>query len=147
MVWICNDCIIKSIRKPAWTMHLASTAIAAPLNESILQPYLCVRLRTSPAHGVSPRHSPFRLLSIPIAAASLGWYIFHKIWRDTKMYSWLYRFETGELLSSRNSQATRKMTKGHWCKWEILRCLIFFLCFLTKIELYTKTLRIFWYTY
>jgi len=59
------------------------------------------------------------------------------------MYWWLYRFEAGELLSSRNSQATRKMAKDRWCKRGIFRWLIFFVCFWIKIEFCTKSTKLF----
>jgi len=70
--------------------------------------------------------------TICCAAASFGWYTFREIWRDTKMHWWLYRFEAGELLSSRNSQAIRKMAKGPWYNRGIFRALRYFYLFLNK---------------
>lgn len=72
-------------------------------------------------------------ITIYFGRYSITWLI-HITW-DIKRYEnalMTYRFEAGELLSSRNSQATRKMAKGHWCKRGIFRWLIFCCLFFNK---------------
>lgn len=55
----------------------------------------------------------FRSSPVSVAAASLTSYTFRDTRRDTKVHWWLCRLEAGELPSSRNSQAVRKVTDAN----------------------------------
>lgn len=64
-------------------------------------------------HTIFTRYSSFRLSSTPGNTTSLSWYTLQNR-KSPKKHRWLYHFEANEPLSSRDSQAIRRIAKDHW---------------------------------